>query len=57
MAYNPQPPSCPLCNSAMRGHSTRNGTIWACVRSPDCSGTIRHLKNDPQKQEKKRKNA
>nr|WP_321329853.1 DNA topoisomerase III [Alcaligenes faecalis] len=36
----PQGPPCPLCTSAMRQRSGKNGPFWSCSRYPDCKGTL-----------------
>src|SRR3546814_925103 len=36
----PQGPPCPLCASAMRQRSGKNGPFRSCSRYPDCKGTL-----------------
>ncbi|WYX24935.1 DNA topoisomerase III [Achromobacter xylosoxidans] len=35
----PKGPACPLCGSAMRQRTGKNGHFWACRRYPDCKGS------------------
>jgi len=45
MAYNPENPSCPVCQSPMRGQSVGKLIYWICSRSPDCPGLIKPEKS------------
>lgn len=36
----PQGPPCPLCGSATRQRTGKNGLFWSCSRYPDCKGTL-----------------
>jgi len=36
----PQGPACPLCGSATRQRTGKNGPFWSCSRYPDCKGTV-----------------
>lgn len=35
----PEGPACPLCGTAMRQRTGKNGVFWACPRYPDCKGS------------------
>jgi DNA topoisomerase-3 len=48
----PGSPPCPLCKSAMRQRTGKQGAFWSCTRYPDCKGTLplgnpRHRRRSP----------
>lgn len=36
----PEGPACPVCGTATRQRSGKNGAFWSCGRFPDCKGSV-----------------